>query len=64
MIHEELRAAFEEIRQRGAPVFGVETVLLVNADPRQLLPPPRQLVTAPCQLLLRLEQLEPGGKPL
>jgi hypothetical protein len=64
MIDEELRAAFEKVRQRGAPVVGVEAVLLVNADPWQRLPPPRQLVTAPRELLLRLEQFEPRCQPL
>jgi hypothetical protein len=46
VIDEELRALPEEVRQRGAPLVGVEPILLVEADPRQLLPPPRQLVTA------------------
>src|SRR5207247_6243504 len=46
------------------PLVGLESILLVDPDPRQLLPPPRQLVAAPRQLFLRLEQLEPGGEPL
>src|SRR5262249_4836884 len=41
-----------------------ETVVLVEADPRQLLPPLRQLVAAPRELLLRGEQLEPRCQPL
>jgi hypothetical protein len=55
---------FEEFRQRGAPFIGLEAVLLVDPDPRQLLTSPRQLVAAPRQLLLLLQQPEPGCKPL
>jgi hypothetical protein len=57
MVDEELRAPLEEVGQRSAPLIGVEAILLVEPDPRQLLPSPRQLVAAPCQLLLRLEQI-------
>ena len=34
------------------------------ANPRQFLPPPRQLVAAPREILFRLEQLEPRRQPL
>src|SRR5262245_327447 len=64
VVDEELRAAPEEIRQRGAPLVGLESIRLVDPDPRQLLPPPRQLIAATRELLLRLEQLEPRGAPL
>src|SRR5204863_2074629 len=64
VVDEELRAPSEEVCQRGAPLVGLESILLVDPNPRQLLPPPRQLVAAPRQLLLCLEQLEPGPKPL
>ena len=64
VIDEELRAPSEEVRQRGASLVGLESIRLVDPNPRQLLPPPRQLVAAPRQLLLRLEQLEPRCKPL
>src|SRR6185503_3799653 len=37
---------------------------LVHPDPWQLLPSLRQLVATPCQLLLCLEQVEPGCEPL
>src|SRR5260370_18704658 len=50
--------------KRGAPLVRLESILLVDPDPRQFLPPPRQLVAAPRQLLLRLEQPEPRCKPL
>src|SRR5439155_23484259 len=61
---EDLRAPAEEVCQRGTPLVGLESILLVDPNPRQLLPPPRQLVAAPCELLLRLEQLEPRCEPL
>src|SRR2546428_1312834 len=61
---EELRTPSEEVCQRGAPLLGIEFVLLVDPDPRQLLPAPRQPVAAPRQLLFRLKQLEPRRKPL
>ena len=64
VVDEELRAPSEEVCQRGAPFIGLESVLLVDPNPRQLLPPPRQLVAAPRELLLRLEQLEPRCQPL
>ena len=64
MVDDELRAPPEEVRQRDVPFLGLESVLLVDPDPWQLLTSPRQLVAAPRQLLLRLEQLESGCKPL
>src|SRR5262244_3503631 len=64
MVDEELRAPAEEVRQRGAPLVGLESIRLIDPHPRQLLPPPRQLVAAPRERLLRLEQLEPRGEPL
>src|SRR4029077_16202997 len=63
VVDEELRAPPEEVWQRGAPLVGLESVPLVDPNPRQLLPPPRQVVAAPRELLLRLEQLEPRCEP-
>jgi hypothetical protein len=54
-----LRAPSEEVCQRGAPLVGLESILLVDPNPRQLLPPRRQLVATPRQLLLGPEQLQP-----
>src|SRR5437899_287132 len=51
-------------REGDRPLGGLESILLVDPNPRQLLPPPRQLVAAPRELLLRLEQLEPRCEPL
>src|SRR5438094_8091257 len=64
VVDEELRVPSEEVRQRGAPLVGLEAILLVDPHPRQLLPPPRQVVAAPRELLLDLEQLKPGCEPL
>jgi hypothetical protein len=48
VVDKELRAPSEEVCQRGAPFIGLESVLLVDPDPRQLLTSPRQVVAAPC----------------
>src|SRR3984893_5226356 len=47
VVDEELRAPSEEVCQRGAPFIGLESVLSVDPDPRQLLTAPSQLVAAP-----------------
>ena len=54
----------EEVGERRCALVGLEAVLLVDPDPGQLLPPPRKFVATPGQLLLRLEQFQPGCKPL
>ena len=64
MIDEQLRASAEEIGEGRRALVGLEAVLLVDSNPGQLLPLPRQLVAAPRQRLLGLEQLQPGRKPL
>src|SRR5437867_481704 len=64
MVDEELRAPLEEFSERDAPLIGVEAILLVDPDPRQLLPSPRELITAPSEFLFRLEQFEPRRQPL
>src|ERR671923_2156142 len=64
VVDEELRAPSEEVRERGAAFVGLEAVVLVDPDPRKLLPLPRELVAPPGQLLLGLEQLEPRREPL
>jgi hypothetical protein len=46
VVDEELRAPSEEVQQRGAFIIGLESVLLVDPNPRKLLPSPRQLVAA------------------
>src|SRR5215831_16047278 len=64
VVDEKLRAPSKEVRQRGAPLVGIEAILLVDPNPRKLLSPPCQLVAAPRQLLLCLEQFEPRLEPL
>jgi len=57
VVDKELRASLEEIGEGRRAIIGLETVLLVDSNPRQLLPPLCQFVATPCQLLLGLEQL-------
>ena len=64
VVDEQLRAPSEQVGEGRGALVGVEDVLLVDADPRELLPLPGQLVAAPRQLLLGLEQLQPGREPL
>src|SRR5215208_4707286 len=64
VIDEKLRTSSEQIDKRRLALVGLKTVLLVNSNPRQPLPPLRQFVATPCQRLLCLEQLQPGRKPL
>src|SRR5260370_34701522 len=64
MVDEELRASTEEIGKGRFALVGLEAVLLVDSNPGQLLPQPRQFVATPRQRLLGLEQLQPGRKPL
>src|SRR5262249_3547999 len=64
VVDEELRAPSEEVRQRGAPLVRLESILLIDPNPRQLLPSPRQLVAAPREFFLCLKQLEPRCEPL
>ncbi len=64
VIDEELRAPSEEIGEGRCALVGLEAVLLLDANPGQLLPPPRQFVAPPRQRLLGLQQLQPGRKPL
>src|SRR4029077_13062741 len=64
VIDEKLRATAEKSRQRGAAFIGLEAIRLVDPDPRQLLPPLRQLVAPPRQLLLRREAVASPRQPL
>src|SRR5215510_7130527 len=64
MVDQKLRAPSEEVRQRGAATIGLEAILLVHPDPRQLLALARKFVTASGQLLLGLKQLQPSRKPI
>jgi hypothetical protein len=41
----------------------IEPIRLVDPNPRHFLPPPRQLIAAPRELFLRLEQVKPRCQP-
>src|SRR5262249_39097981 len=64
VVDEELRAPSEELCQRGATLVGLEAILLVDPNPRQLLPAPRQLVATPRELLLPPGNFGPRCQPL
>src|SRR5260221_1757295 len=64
VVDQELGAAVEELGQGAGPVVGVEPVVLLDRDPRQLAALARQLVRHPGVLLLALEQLVTSGLPL
>jgi hypothetical protein len=57
VVVEQLTAAVEQLRQRARALLGFEAVLLVDRDPWQLAPLPRQLVTQAGVLLFADEQL-------
>src|SRR5262245_12237244 len=64
VINEELRAPAEEIRQRGIPLFGLESIRLVNPHPWQLLTLLGQRVAAPRKILLGLQECQSRRQPL
>jgi hypothetical protein len=64
VIDKKLRAPSEKVRERRFALIRAESIILVDPNPRQVLPLPRQLVTALHQLLLRLEQLASRREPL
>ena len=64
MIDEQLAAAVKDFRQRAWAVVGVEAVLLLDPDPGQFAPLPRQLVARSSVLLLAGKQLLAGSCPL
>jgi hypothetical protein len=64
VIDEELRTPSEEVGRRGATSIGLESIHLVDPNPRQLVSPTCQIVAAACEVLLRFEQLAPRRQPL
>src|SRR6266852_3352816 len=64
VVDEELRAPAEQILQRLVALLGVERINLIDSYPGQLLSQPRDVVAAPCQVLLGGEQIEPCFQPL
>lgn len=55
MVDEQLRATSKQVRQRGVALIGVESILLVDLHPGQLLLLPRHLIAAPSEVLFRLQ---------
>ncbi len=51
VMHDQLRTAPEEIRQRRRPVLGVEHVVLIDSHPRQRLSLDGELIAAAGELL-------------
>src|ERR1051325_10560254 len=64
VVNEKLRASSEQLCQGRFSLLGLEYILLVDSNPRQLLPLPRQLVAPPRMFLLCLEQLHSRSEPL
>jgi hypothetical protein len=64
VVDQQLRAPVEELGQRLRPVLGLEAVVLLDRDPRQLLPLPGELVASAGELLLLGEEFDAGGQPL
>ena len=63
MVDEKLRAAAEEIGERGAALVSVETIGLVDTHPGQFLAPARQFVALLGQRLFVFQQGDAGLKP-
>src|SRR6185437_9638870 len=63
VIDEELRPSAEQVRQRRASGVGLELIVLVDADPGQRLPLPRELVATAGQFLFGLQQVESSRQP-
>jgi hypothetical protein len=64
VVNKQLCAPAKQVRQQRASFVSIKAILLINGHPRQCLPPLRQFIAAPREILLSLEQLEPLGKPL
>src|SRR4029077_17933806 len=64
VIDEELRPAAEQLGQGLDTVVGLEVVILLDPDPRQLAPFARQGVAHPRVLLFAREERLASGQPL
>jgi len=60
VVHDELRAAAEEVQQAGGAVVGVEAVVLVDSHPGKVLTLAGELVAATGELILGVQQGEPA----
>src|SRR5688572_14177682 len=63
VVNQELRVSSEEISEGCFSFVSVESILLGDSNPGQLLPPPRQIIARSRQFLLGLEQLESCCEP-
>jgi hypothetical protein len=64
VIDEDLRALPEEVRQRAAPLVGLESILLVGPNPWQFLPSPALINAAATGPLQRCRLVHPPGLSL
>src|SRR5947209_17805375 len=64
VVGEELRATFEELGERLLPVLGVELILLLHRDPRELTAPLGYLLAQLGVLGLQLRKLGPSRLPV
>ncbi len=64
MVNEQLRTPAEKINQRGASLVGLELIILLDANPRQVLPPLRQFVATMRKFFFCFEQIESCCEPL
>ena len=64
VVDDELPPALEQITEGLTPVRRLEQVRLLDALPRQLAPPPIQLVARARELLLPRQQLDARLEPL
>src|ERR1039457_6190188 len=63
MVDEELRTSLEEVDERHRARLGLELILLVDTNPRQILNHSSHFVTSSRQCLLGLKHFGPGIKP-
>src|SRR5512133_1818622 len=63
VVGEQLRASVEELGERFLAVLGVELVLLLDRDPREIETPSLDLLVLLRLLGLELGELIPGGLP-
>src|SRR5689334_15937881 len=64
VVDQQLRASSEQVGERRGALIGIEAVILLDANPRELLSLLGHFVAATGQLLLGYEQVHPGRKPL
>src|SRR5262249_36226106 len=64
VVDEQLRTPREQFHEGLLPLDGVEHILLLDPDPRQLASPTRELVAATREFLLLLEQSQSSGQML